>query len=99
MLFLMAAGGERFESQSTSLSTSRSLIDRARVGDKGVRGVRWGSSIAEAVRGDLIFGGGKSGECVVIEEDAVGVADDARDMSHAVEDVNTAGDAGLRYPS
>ncbi len=34
-----------------------------------------------------------------MEEDAVGVADDARDMSHGGDEVRMAGEAGFRYPS
>ena len=80
-----------FSSHSGSRSERRSLIERVRVGEIGLREV---SSEAEASRVGCIRCEGKRGEWAA-PDDAVGVADEARELS--IEGaVRTAGDAGFQ---
>lgn len=82
-----------------SFSNSRSLIDRVRDGDSGVRGVRGESSDVFGSLGESMRFWEISGELPVIVDDAVGVAEDARDTSQGAGPASIAGDAGLRKDS
>ena len=74
-------------------------MDRVRVGDNGVRGVRGDSSDVLGSLGESIRFCEINGELPVIVDEAVGVADDARDTSQGGGPARIAGDAGLRKAS